>query len=255
MSKRVALVTGGTSGIGEAVVRKMCEQDIDVIYTGNNEEAADRISKSTGAKFIKHDVRDEQGWKKVAASIREKGRLDIVFANAGVNKGDTDIEHMELADWSNIFDINCAGVMLACKNAVTLMKDNPEGVTGAIIVNSSVVGLFGLPDDVAYAASKGAIGSLAKSVAVYCARKKYNIRCNSIHPGIIETPTILNAITEAEDSEGARMFLENASPLSRMGKPEEIADLVLYLASGSSSFITGSQIVIDGGATAGFPGV
>jgi NAD(P)-dependent dehydrogenase (short-subunit alcohol dehydrogenase family) len=255
MTKRVALVTGGTSGIGEAVVRKMCEQDIDVVYTGSNTEAAERISASTGAQFVKHDVRDEDGWQQVVATVRKKGRLDIVFANAGVNSGDADIENISVSDWRNVLDINCTGAMLTCKNAIAVMKDNPKDVTGSIIVNSSVVGLFGLPDDVAYTTSKGAVGSLTKSVAVYCARQQYNIRCNSIHPGIVETPNILNAMQESGDVEAARQFLESASPLRRLGKAEEIADLVLYLASDSSSFITGAQIVIDGGATAGFSGV
>ncbi len=255
MDKGVALVTGGTSGIGEAVVRKLRDNNMDVVFTGRNEKAAERVCGETGAEFIRHDVTDPEGWKRVEAVIRQKGRLDMVFANAGLNTGDSDIETIELDDWRHILDVNCTGVMLTCKTAIALMKDNPESVAGSIVINASVVGLFGLPDDVAYTTTKGAIGSLSKSIAVHCAKNKYNIRCNSIHPGIIETPTIQNAISEADDPDLARKFLESTSPLGRLGQPEEIADLVYYLATGGSSFITGSQVIIDGASTAGFSGV
>ncbi len=255
MDKRVALVTGGTSGIGEAVVRKLRDKDMDVVFTGRNQEAADRVCGETGAEFIRHDVTDPEGWKRVEEVLRKKGRLDVVFANAGLNKGDSDIETIELSDWQHILEVNCTGVMLTCKSAIAVMKENPESVPGSIVVNASVVGMFGLPGDVAYTTTKGAIGSLTKSIAVHCAKQKYNIRCNSIHPGIVETPTIQSAISEADDPAMARQFLESTSPMGRLGRPEEIADLVYYLGTSESSFISGSQLVIDGASTAGFSGV
>lgn len=252
---KVALVTGGTNGIGEAVARALSANGAKVVFTGNNVAAGEKIAAETQSVFVRHDVSDVAGWQQVMDAVAQQGRLDVAFANAGINTGDSDIEDLELDAWNRIVEINCTGVMLTCKNAIAAMKGNPGGSSGSIIINSSVVGMFGLPDDVTYTATKGAVRALSKSVAVHCAKRGYNIRCNSIHPGITETPNILNAIQQAEDPALARTYLENSSPLRRLGTVDEIADLVLFLASERSSFITGADMVIDGGATAGFPGV
>jgi len=252
---KVALVTGGTNGIGEAVVRGLANNGAKVVFTGNNTTAGEKIAAETNAVFVRHDVSDVAGWQQVMDVVAEQGRLDIVFANAGINTGDSDIEDLELDAWNRIFEINSTGVMLTCKYAIAAMKKNPGGSSGSIIINSSVVGILGLPDDVTYTATKGAVRALSKSIAVHCANRSYNIRCNSIHPGVIETPNIINAIEQAEDPAAARTYLEGSSPLKRLGMVTEIADLVMFLASERSSFITGSEMVIDGGATAGFSGV
>lgn len=252
---KVALVTGGTNGIGEAVVRRLSAEGAKVVFTGNNTKAGEVIAREASAVFVQHDVSDLSGWDKVMQAVAQQGRLDIAFANAGINSGDSDIENLDLDAWNRIIDINCTGVMLTCKHAIAAMKKNPGGSSGSIIVNSSVVGMFGLPDDVAYTATKGAVRALSKSVAVHCAKHNYNIRCNSIHPGVTETPNILNAINQADDPAAARAFLEKSSPLSRLGRADEIADLVLFLGSQRSTFITGAELVIDGGATSGFSGV
>lgn len=252
---KVALVTGGTNGIGEAVVRRLADHGAKVVFTGNNRSAGDKIATEADAVFVQHDVSDTDGWQRVMKAVAVQGRLDIAFANAGINTGDSDIETLELDAWNRIFEINCTGVMLTCKHAIAAMKNNPGGSSGSIIINSSVVGMFGLPDDVAYTASKGAVRGLSKSVAVHCAKRKYNIRCNSIHPGVTETPVIISAINDADDPAAARAFLENTSPMSRLGSVTEIADLVMFLGSERASFITGAEMVIDGGATAGFSGV
>ncbi|MGK2287153.1 SDR family oxidoreductase [Pedomonas sp. V897] len=256
MNGKVGLVTGGTSGIGEAVVRAFAAAGGKVLFTGSNQTAADRICAETGAVFVRHDASDAAGWSAVMAEIdRQFGRLDMAFANAGINHGDSDIETVPLEAWNRIFEVNVTGTMLTCQHAIAAMKKNPGGPGGSIIINSSVTGMVGLPDDAAYTATKGAVRSLAKSIAIHCARKKYNIRCNSIHPGITETATIKRAIEEQADAAAARAFLESVSPLGRLGRPEEIAALVLFLASDQSSFITGAEMVIDGGSIAGFSGV
>lgn len=255
LSGKVALVTGGTSGIGEAVVKKFSEEGAMVIFTGNNVKAAEKICAETNSKFVRQDVSDPSSWEAVMAAVESEGRLDVVFANAGINKGDSDIEDVELDAWNNLLAVNLTGVMLACKHGIAAMKKNPDGPSGSIVINSSVVGKFGLPGDVAYTATKGAVAAMMKSVAVHCASRKYNIRCNSIHPGIVETPNIVRAMEEGGDPEAARAFLESASPMRRLGKVEEIAELVAFVASDKASFVTGSELVIDGGSTAGFMGV
>ncbi len=253
---KVALVTGGTSGIGEAAVRRFAADGARVIFTGSNKTAAEKICAETGAHFFAHDVSDVARWDLLAAEIRSKfGRLDAAFANAGINWGDSDIESVKLEDWSRILEVNITGTMMTCRHAIAIMKDNPGGPGGSIIVNSSVTSRVGLPDDVAYTTTKGAVTAMVKSIAVHCARKRLNIRCNSIHPGITETATIKRAMEETGDPEAARAFLANASPMGRLGQPEEIADLVAYLASDSASFITGAEYFVDGGSVAGFAGV
>ena len=253
---RVVLITGGTSGIGEAAVRRFSADGAQVVFTGSNRAAADRICAATDAVFVAHDVSDAAGWRQVVDTISSRfGRLDVAFANAGVNSGDSDIEQVELDAWRRILDINVTGTMLTCQHSIGLMKQNPGGSSGSIIINSSVTGMVGLPDDVTYCTSKGAIRLLAKSVAMHCAKRKLNIRCNSIHPGITDTAVMQRAMEASGDPAAARAFLEKASPLNRLGRPAEIADLVAYLASDGASFITGAEYVIDGGSIAGFPGV
>jgi len=253
---KVVLVTGGTSGIGEATVRRFARDGAKVVFTGSNKAAADRIVSETGGTFIAHDVADAGRWASVSETIlRLHGRLDVAFENAGINAGDSDIEQVKLEAWERIMAVNVTGTMLTCQHSIALMKQNPGGSSGAIIVNSSVTGMVGLPGDVTYTTSKGAVRLLAKSVALYCARQKLNIRCNSIHPGITDTAVMQRAMQESGDPAAARAFLEKASPLNRLGRPEEIADLVAYLASDGASFITGAEYVIDGGSISGFPGV
>jgi NAD(P)-dependent dehydrogenase (short-subunit alcohol dehydrogenase family) len=256
LKNKVALVTGGTNGIGEAAVYGLVAEGARVVFTGGNEEAARRISSDTGAVFVKHRVQDAEGWKQVCATVREQmGRLDIAFANAGIHDGDSDIETVTLEAWKSIVDVNLTGTMLTCQNAIALMKQNPEGSGGAIILNSSINGILALAGDVTYSTTKGALRLLAKSVAVHCARTKLNIRCNTIHPGVIETPLIKGAIAKAPDPAVARELLENVAAMGRLGQSEEIVGLLVYLASDAAQFVTGAELVIDGGATAGLPGV
>ena len=256
LKDKVALVTGGTNGIGEAAVHGLVAAGARVVFTGGNEEAAERICGETGALFVKHRVQDAPGWERVTNTIRDKmGRLDIAFANAGINEGDSDIETVSLEAWRNIVDVNLTGSMLTCQHAIALMKQNPGGSGGSIVLNSSINGILALAGDVTYSTTKGALRLLAKSVGVHCAREGLNIRCNTIHPGVVETPLIQGAISQAPDPKAARTLLENVAPMGRLGRTEEIVGLLIYLASDAAQFITGAELVIDGGATAGLPGV
>jgi NAD(P)-dependent dehydrogenase (short-subunit alcohol dehydrogenase family) len=255
LAGKVALVTAGTSGIGEATVRRFAADGVQVVFTGSNRKAADRISSDTGATFVAHDVSDVGRWSDVMQAVADRGRLDITFANAGINSGASDIETVDLKAWQRIIDVNVTGTMLTCQHSIAAMKKNPGGPSGSIIINSSVCGMVGLPDDVTYTTTKGAVRLLAKAVAMHCAKKQLNIRCNSIHPGIVDTAVMQRAMQESGDPAAARAFLEKASPLNRLAQPEEIANLVAFLSSDAASFITGSEYVIDGGSIAGFPGV
>ncbi|MEO0499334.1 MAG: SDR family oxidoreductase [Pseudomonadota bacterium] len=256
LAGKVALVTGGTAGIGEAVVRRFCAEGADVVFTGRNAHAAAAIMAETGAHFIAHDAGDAEGWDALMAEIANRhGRLDCVFSNVGINAGDASIEDIELDAWRRLLDINLTGMMLAAKHGVAAMKANPDGAAGSIILNSSINGIMALAGDVAYSTTKGALRLLAKSVAVHSARAGYRIRCNSIHPGLVATPLIEGAIGAAPDPGAARAMLEGVSPMQRMADPAEIAGLATYLASDEAAFVTGAEYVIDGGALAGLPGV
>ncbi len=256
LNNKVALVTGGTNGIGAAAVRGLVAEGAQVVFTGGNTEAAEQICAETGAVFVRHRVQDAEGWQEVSETIRSRmGRLDIAFANAGINDGDSDIETVELEAWRRIVDVNLTGSMLTCQNAIALMKDNPGGSGGSIVLNSSMNGILALAGDVTYSTTKGALRLLAKSVAVHCAHKKLNIRCNSIHPGVIETPLIQGAIASAPDPDAARSMLENVAAVGRLGRCEEVVALLVYLSSDAAQFVTGAEMIIDGGATAGLPGV
>ena len=256
LAGKVALITGGTSGIGKAAVEGFTREGAGVVFTGNNQEAGNTIAAATGAIFVQHAVQDVSGWEQVKQMVRDHfGRLDIAFANAGTNAGDSDIESVTVDAWQNLLDINLTGPMLTVKASVELMRANPEGSGGSIIINSSINGILALAGDVTYSTTKGALRLLAKSSAVHLAREKTNTRVNTIHPGVIETALITGAIDGAPDPAAARGMLENIAPVGRMGSMAEIVSLLMYLASDDSKFMTGSEIVIDGASTAGLPGV
>ena len=252
---KVALVTGGTSGIGAATVARLASEGAHVLFTGRNAEAGARVAADHKAEFLRHSVEDEAGWQAVEARLRELGRLDLAFANAGMEGGDTNVEDISLEAWNAILAVNLSGPMLTARSAIRLMCENPGGPSGAIIINASISGLLGLAGNVGYTASKGGARLLAKSVAMHCAAKGYGIRCNAILPGIVATQLIDDAIEGAPDPAAARTMLEGLSPMKRMARMEEIAGLVAFLGSDDAAYITGADYVVDGGATAGMPGV
>jgi 3(or 17)beta-hydroxysteroid dehydrogenase len=252
---KVALVTGGTSGIGEAAVRRLAADGAQVVFTGSNETAAARVSGETGALFQRSAVEDPAAWDTLSALIRDRfGRLDITFANAGIEAGDGSVENIDIAGWNRIIAVNLTGVMLTCQAAVRLMRDNADGI-GSIIVNSSMSAYKPMGNFVGYSTTKGALIALTKSVAIHCANQGLKIRANSIHPGVVETDMIKNIIAKQADPDAARAAYNGMAPLNRMGQVDEIAALVSFLASDEASFITGSEYSIDGGSTAGMMGV
>jgi 3(or 17)beta-hydroxysteroid dehydrogenase len=256
LAGKVVLITGGTSGIGAGTVRYFRREGAEVVFTGSNAEAAARIGGETGAVFVPQRVEDPDGWPAVMDMIRDRfGRLDIAFANAGTEKGDADIENVSFEGWQSILAINLTGVMLTVQNAVRMMRANPGGPTGSIVLNSSMNAQRPLGNYVAYSTTKGALIALAKSTAVHCAQSKTAIRCNSIHPGVVETEMIRAIIDGAPDPAAVRAQFEAMAPMGRMARVEEIAALVAFLGSDEAAFISGSEYAIDGTTNAGMMGV
>ena len=253
---KVALITGGTSGIGAGTVRRLASEGAKVVFTGSNAALAEVLSAETGAEFIPHRVQEAAAWHELMADIAGRhGRLDVAFANAGIETGDSSVETIEMDAWERIMGVNLTGVMLTIQHAIRAMRANPDGAAGSIIVNSSMSAYRPMGNFVAYSASKGALIALTKSAALHCANQKTKIRVNSIHPGVVETEMIRNVIDRSPDSAAARAQFEGMAPIGRMAQVEEVAALVAFLASDEAGFISGSEYGIDGASTAGMMGV
>ena len=253
---KVALVTGGTSGIGAGTVRRLVAEGARVAFTGSNASAAASVCAETGASFHSHRVEDAAAWPALMAEIAiTYGRLDIAFANAGIDTGDGNVESISIESWDNLVAVNLTGVMLTAKAAVTAMRANPGGACGAIVINSSMSAYRPMGNYIAYSTTKGALIALSKSIAIHCANSGTRIRCNTIHPGIVETELIQRVIERADDPLAARLQFEGMAPMNRMAQVSEIAGLVAFLASDDASFISGSEYGIDGASTAGMMGV
>ncbi len=253
---KVALITGGTSGIGAGTVRRFVAEGAKVVFTGSNKEAAAAISAETGATFKAQRVEEPDSWASLMEIIHSDfGRLDIAFANAGTEIGDSSVEEIEYDNWIRLIGINLTGVMLTAQHAVKAMRANPGGATGSIIINSSMNAYRPMGNYVAYSTTKGAHIALSKSIALHCASQKTKIRCNTIHPGVVETEMIRGVIDRAPDSAAARAQFEAMAPLGRMAQVDEVAGLVTFLASDAAAFISGSEYGIDGASTAGMMGL
>lgn len=250
---KVALVTGGASGIGKACARHFAREGATVVITDRNAALGAAVAAELGPPhgFHEHDVTDEPGWARaVDEVVATHGRLDILVNSAGIGTMG-DVEHTSLDDFRRMYAVNVEGTFLGCRAAIGAMK---RAGGGSIINISSVAGLIGVPDLAGYCASKGAVRLLSKSIALHCARAGYGIRCNSVHPSFIDTPMVdamAQTIGQAIGDEAkARAQLERATPLRRMGHVDDVSNLVLFLASDESRFVTGGEHVVDGGLTA-----
>nr|WP_152204692.1 SDR family oxidoreductase [Georgenia thermotolerans] len=200
--------------------------------------------------FVHHDVSDEAQWEQVYASaVSRHGRVDVVVNNAGLGFGGPP-EEQTLDEWRRLMAVNLDGVFLGTKHAIRTMKEHPPRTGGSIVNLSSIEGLVGDPNLGAHNASKGGVRLYTKSVALYCARERLNIRVNSIHPGYIWTPMVENYLASVGDVTEGRKALDAMHPVGHVGEPIDIAYGVLYLASDESKFVTGAELVIDGGYTA-----
>jgi NAD(P)-dependent dehydrogenase (short-subunit alcohol dehydrogenase family) len=252
VSGKVAIVTGGASGIGEACSETLAREGASVLVTDIDDAlgkgVVERIVKAGGkAHYLRHDVRDEAAWPGVIGDAEK--RFGMV-ANAGIGIM-SPIAEMTLADWQRQQAINLDGVFLSIKHAIPAMK---KAGGGSIVLMSSIAGLRGAPGLAAYSATKGGVRLLAKSVAMEHAAD--NIRCNSVHPGIIATPIWGKIPTGAEGNRrnapiDPRERATSVVPLTRVGEAQDIANGVLFLCTEAANYMTGQELVIDGGMTAG----
>ena len=246
LAGKVALITGAASGIGRATAALFRGEGAKVAATDRNEAGLKTLG-SDADLTLAQDVTDEARWREVVDAVLSKfGRLDILVNSAGIGTLGT-IETTTLADFRKVSAVNAEGTFLGCREAVRAMK---ESGGGSIVNLSSVAGIIGDASSLAYCASKGAVRLLTKSAALHCARSGYKIRVNSVHPSFAQTPMVLEGIARAKDPERVRAGLARAAPMGRMGKAEEVALTILFLASDKSSFTTGGEFMVDGGLTA-----
>jgi len=254
LDSKVAIVTGGASGIGAACARRLAAEGAAVVVTDIQDDLGHgvvaEIARDGGrARYFHHDVTSEEAWVEVMAEIKAIfGRLDILVNNAGIGLGSASITTMDLAAFRRQQAVNVDGVFLGVKHGLLLMREAGNG--GSIVNMSSVAGLKGSPTLAAYSATKGAVRLFTKAVALECAAAKDGVRVNSVHPGIIETPIWLGiggSTGGANTPPDLDALSSLAVPLGVKGVPEDIAQGVLWLASDHARYVTGAELVIDGG--------
>jgi len=246
LENKVVLISGGAKGMGAAEAKLFAKEGAKIVIgdllEAEGKQVEAEINEIGGeCLFVPLDVTDEDQWKQaVAAAVARFGKLDVLVNNAGIFRSHR-IEDTNTDEWDQVMDINAKGVFLGAKAVIPAMR---EAGGGSIINLSSVAGLVGAAYSSAYTASKGAVRLFTKSTAIQYAAD--GIRSNSIHPGVIQTDMTAGAIADSK----FKAERVDPTPLARLGQPEDVAYGVLYLASDESSFVTGAELVIDGGWTA-----
>ena len=254
---KVALVTGGASGLGAAIIRRLVSEGAKVAITDIQGDAGRRLGEELGCEFFDQDVTDERRWAAVISEVERRfGALHILVNNAGIEgpMDAADPETTTLIDWQKIHRVNVEGLFLGCRNAIPAIR---RAGGGSIINLSSTAGLVATPDYTAYGASKAAVRHLTTSVALHCARNGSRIRCNSVHPGIVLTPMVRRIIDNLAKkrgvtSESVLKEFESDIPQGEFHEPEDIAHAVVFLASDEARHITGLAMVVDGGCMLGY---
>jgi len=257
LADKVAIVTGAASGIGLATARAFLRAGARVAASDLDAPDLAALGLDPDSTLgLAHDVGEEADWGEVvAATLSRFGRLDILVNNAGVG-GVGPLLDTSLADWRAVMRVNLDGVFLGTRAAVRAMQAAERTSTGTVVNVSSVLGLVGAAAGVAaYSASKGAVRLFSKSVALECAALGWTIRVNSVHPGYIATPLLERRLRQRAEAEGLAVGdlvrgLEAKHPIGRLGTAEDVAAAILYLASDEAAFVTGAELVIDGGYTA-----
>jgi NAD(P)-dependent dehydrogenase (short-subunit alcohol dehydrogenase family) len=258
MAGRVAgkkvFITGAAQGLGAAMARGLAAEGAKVALADINFAGAEKVAAEFNKAFgagtafaYALDVTDEEQWiAALAAADKAMGGISGLINNAGIGGGRGAIEELELAQFRRVMSVNVDSVFLGAKHAIKYLAKNQPG---SIVNISSIAGLIASHNTPAYNASKAAVWLLSKNIALYCAKKGLNIRSNSVHPTFIDTP-ILDPLRGMFGKEEAEAKLARQVPMGRIGKPEEIANVAVFLISDESSFVTGSEIKVDGGISA-----
>ena len=243
LAGKIAFITGGASGLGEAMARRFVGEGAHVVIADIDVAAGEALAADLGAaaRFVRLDVSDEANW---LAALGTCDRLDVLVNNAGITTLGS-IEEVTLAQLMHEFNIDVVGVFLGCKHVIPLMREHG----GSVINMSSMTGVRAQGNLVAYNAAKAAVTHMTKSCALHFAEQGYPIRCNSVHPGAIHTPIIDKVLEQSADPQALLASFVAAHPIGRLGRPEDIAAIAVYLASDESTFATGAEFRIDGGST------
>ena len=250
LAGKFCIITGAARGIGKAIAETFIKEGAAVLLTDKDAETLARTGRELQCPVLVLNVEKEADWNRLA---KQHPAADVVVNNAGITGFEEDMalhdpEHVSLDNWRAVHRVNLDGTFLGCRYAIRAMK---EKGAGSIINISSRSAMVGIPGAAAYASSKAAIRNHSKSVALYCAQSGWNIRCNSIHPAAIMTPMWEPMLGEDEQRQNVLDALVRDTPLRRFGEAEEVAALALLLASDEATYITGTEMTIDGGILAG----
>jgi 3(or 17)beta-hydroxysteroid dehydrogenase len=248
VSGKVVLLTGGAMGLGKAATKALMAEGATVIITDIDESAGRDTAAELGCDYLPQDVTDWPRWQDVIAEVEAKhGRLDVLVNNAAITVFGS-IADISVEDFKRCYTVDVDSIFMGCKAAIPLMAKSAKNSGGGSIVNfSSAAGNKVSPDLAAYNSAKAAVVTLTKSIALYCAREKNGVRVNSVQPGTILTPNVESVIAGTPDPDATRAAFSVAQPIGRMGEVDDIAHLVVYLASDESKFATGAPFIVDGG--------
>ena len=246
LKNKVGLITGAAQGLGREMAKMMIKHGAKILITDINEDALKETAKELSCGYLILDVTKENHWKVAIKKIEEdEGSLNILVNNAGIGGGG-DIENTDFDSWHQVHSVNLDSVFLGCKYAIPLMRDSGNG---SIINISSMSGIVASHNMSAYNSSKAAVRHLSKSVALHCAKSTNLVRCNSIHPVFTRTAMVQSMIDSAPDRNIEEKLVKQI-PLRKLAEPIDIANAAVFLASDESSFITGTELIIDGGLSA-----
>ena len=246
LKDKVALITGGAQGLGKEMARLMLAESANVIIADINESTLAKTAEELSCSQMLLDVTKEKQWQEVIKKINDDfGALNILVNNAGIGGGG-DVESTDLEAWNLVHQVNLDSVFLGCKYSLPLMRDSGNG---SIINISSMSGIVASHNTAAYNSSKAGVRHLSKSIALHCAKTTNLIRCNSIHPVFTRTAMVQKMIDSAPERDIENKLIQQI-PIRKLAEPIDIANAAVFLASDESSFITGTELLVDGGLSA-----